>query len=293
MYPAPFEYFAPETVDDAVALLAKHGEDAKLLAGGHSLLPLLKLRVSRPAQLIDLRRIAFLSGVRREGDEFVIGAMTTHSSLAGSRQLQLAIPILAEAAKQIGDQQVRNRGTIGGSLAHADPAADLPAVVLATDARMVAVGPRGSRTIPAEKFFVGLLTTSLAPDEVLVEVRVPIPESRTGGAYSKHPHPASRYAIVGVAASITLDRAGKTISQARVALTGLGDHAIRSRTAEEMLTNASPDPETLRAAAAEVGDDVEPNTDLQGGPEFKQNLARVHAERALTLAVARARTERA
>jgi aerobic carbon-monoxide dehydrogenase medium subunit len=288
MYPAPFEYYTPETVDDAVALLERHGEDAKLLAGGHSLLPLLKLRVARPAQLIDLRRIAFLSGIRREGEDLVIGAMTTHSSLAASRQVQMAIPIVAEAASQIGDQQVRNRGTIGGSLAHADPGADLPAVVLATDARMVAVGPRGSRTIPADRFFVGLLATALAPGEVLVEVRIAMPAARTGGAYSKHPHPASRYAIVGVAATITLDRAGKTIAQARVALTGLGEHAVRALGAEKILTGGSPDVETLHAAAGAIADAVEPNADLQGGPEYKVNLARVHAERALTLAAARA-----
>lgn len=289
MYPAPFEYFAPESVDDAVALLARHGEDAKLLAGGHSLLPLLKLRVARPAQLIDLRRIAFLSGIRREGEELVIGAMTTHSTLATSRQVQMTLPILAEAASQIGDQQVRNRGTIGGSLAHADPAADLPAVALATDARIGAVGPRGLRTIPADRFFVGLLTTALAPDEVLLEVRIAIPEAGTGSAYSKHPHPASRYAIVGVAASITLERGGKTISQARVALTGLGDHAIRALAVEKILIGAPPDAETLHAAASAIADAVEPGVDLQGGPEYKVNLARVHAERALTLAAARSR----
>jgi len=204
MYPAPFEYHRAASVDEALALLAQFGDDSKLIAGGHSLLPVMKLRFSQPAHLIDIRRVTELAGIREEGGALRIGATTTHAAIAGSDVIRYRAPVLAEAAGRIGDAQVRNMGTIGGSLAHADPGADLPAVTLALGAEIRAVGGRGARTISIDDFFTGMFSSALAPDEVLVEVRVPFMPADTGGAYEKYPDPASGYAVVGVAAVVTM-----------------------------------------------------------------------------------------
>lgn len=287
MYPASFDYSAPTSLDETLTLLATHGDDAKLLAGGHSLLPLLKHRFASPSHVVDLRRVPGLTGIRREQDTLVVGAMTTHADVAASPIVADVLPILADAAALIGDPQVRNRGTIGGSLAHADPSADLPAVILATDAHMVAVDRGGRRTIAADQFFVGMLTSALGTGEVLTEIRFPLPKSRMGGAYSKHPHPASRYAVVGVAAVVELD-ATDTIHAARIAITGLGLTASIATRASSALVGKRATDATISAAAALAGDGIEPREDSQGNATYKSHLTQVHAERAIRRAIARA-----
>ena len=287
MYPASFSYSSPTSLDDALAVLAEHGEDAKLLAGGHSLLPLMKLRFAQPRYLVDLRRIADLSGIDRSAGELKIGAMTTYAALAASDLVRTLVPMLADAAAHIGDPQVRNRGTIGGSLAHADPAADLPTVMLAAEARMAVVGRRGRRVVPAHEFFVGMLTTALAPDEVLAEILIPLADAREGSAYAKCPHPASRFALVGVAASIRLAANG-TVERARIAVGGMGPMAVRVAGAEAALMGRMPTADVRHAAAALVAAAVDPQEDLQGTVAYKRNLALVYGERALASAVHRA-----
>ena len=285
MYPSPFEYHRASSVDDALALLAKYPDDGKLIAGGHSLLPVMKLRFAQPAHLIDIRRVQELAGVREADGAVLIGATTTHAAVASA--LGLRVPMLAEAAGRIGDAQVRNMGTIGGSLAHADPAADLPAVVLALGAALRAVGRRGARTIPADQFFTGMFTSALAPDELLVEVRVPLPPARTGGAYEKYADPASGYAVVGVAAVVTLGDDG-SVRQTRVGLTGLATHATRLAAVEQALTGKAATPELIEAAAARAADGLELR-DVSDAA-YKANLAAVYTRRALTRAVERARS---
>jgi aerobic carbon-monoxide dehydrogenase medium subunit len=284
MYPAPFEYHRAATTEEAIGLLTRYGEDAKLLAGGHSLLPLLKLRFAQPKHLIDVGRIPGLSGIQQIGNAIVIGATTTHADLARSPVIRAALPVLSEAANQIGDPQVRNVGTIGGSLAHADPSADLPAVMLALDATISARGPRGERTIPVSEFFVDLLTTALAPDEVLTSVRLAIPPDAAGSAYEKYPHPASRYAVVGVAAVVGVTR--ERVSYVRVAVTGVGTKAVRAKGVEEMLMGKAPDAATCEAAATRVTDGIDLRSDLQGSEEYKASLAHTYTRRALMRAAA-------
>src|SRR6266566_6942896 len=203
MYPANFDYLRPSTLDEAVAMLVQHGDAAKLLAGGHSLIPAMKLRLARPEVVIDIGRIPRLNGIRDEGGHFAIGAMTTHQEIARSTRLKDKCPLLPETAAHIGDIQVRNRGTIGGSLAHADPAADYPAAILALDAEIDLVGPRGKRTVKAPAFFVDLLQTAIGPDEILTEIRVPLTAKSV--AYEKTEQKASGFALAGVAAVVGTD----------------------------------------------------------------------------------------
>ena len=287
MYPAPFEYHRAESVDEALALLAQFGDDSKLIAGGHSLLPVMKLRFAQPAHLIDIRRVSDLAGIREEDGALRIGATTTHAAIAGSDVIRHRALVLAEAAARIGDAQVRNMGTIGGSLAHADPAADLPAVALALGAELRAVGRRGARTIPVDDFFTGMFASALAPDEVLVEVRVPFLPARSAGAYEKYPDPASGYAVVGVAAVVMLGGAG-VVERARVAMTGLGPRAVRLTRVEEALAGKAPTPEQIEAAATQATAGLELRDGVGGDAAYKTNLAAVYARRALTRAVARA-----
>jgi carbon-monoxide dehydrogenase medium subunit len=287
MYPATFDYHRPDSVEEAVRLLATHKDDAKLLAGGHSLIPLMKLRLTVPKHVIDIRRISRLSGVREEGGAIVIGALTTHYAVESNAQLKSRCPVLPEAAAMIGDPQVRNWGTIGGSLAHADPAADWPPVILALGAELRVTGSKGSRTIKADDFFKGLLTTALGADEVLTEVRIPVPAAGTGTAYVKHPHPASRFAVVGVAAALTVS--GGKCQAARVAITGVGAKAVRAPGVEAALTGKALDAQTIGAAAEKATDGLEVNADLQGSVEYKQHLTRVYTRRALEAAAGRAR----
>lgn len=288
MYTAPFEYHRAGSVDEALSLLAQYGDEAKLIAGGHSLVPVMKLRFARPSHLIDLRRIPGMSGIRQEGDSLVIGALTTYRELASSEVVRGWLPLLAETAAQVGDLQVRNFGTIGGSLAHADPGADMPAAVLALDATVVARGNNGERQIVAGDFFVGLFTSALEPNEVLTEIRVPVLPARTGGAYEKYRHPASGYALCGAAALVTLDGQGN-VERVRVGLTGIGTHAVRATGVEQALQGQTPDTDRLAAAAERASEGIELRADNPGAEGYNENLARVYVRRALTRALERAR----
>jgi carbon-monoxide dehydrogenase medium subunit len=288
MFPAAFEYHRPSTVQEAVALLEQSGGDAKVLAGGHSLLPLLKLRLAEPSALIDIGRLPGMTGIQSQGGELVIGSLTTHATIASSDAVKQAAPLLAEAANVIGDQQVRNRGTIGGSLAHADPAGDFPAVILALEAQIKAVGPGGERTISATDFFVDMLTSALGESEILTEIRVPALPGGTGTAYLKMDHPASHYALCGVAAIVQLGGSG-TVEQARVGVTGVGPKAYRATGVEDALRGQSASAESVEQAAQHAADGVDALGDIHASSEYRSHLARVFAKRALNEAIARAR----
>ena len=289
MYPATFEYHRPATVEEAVKLLATHKDDAKLLAGGHSLLPLMKLRLATPKHVVDIRRIGGLAGVREESGVLVIGALTTHYAIESDATLKTKCAVLPETAAMIGDPQVRNIGTIGGSVVHADPAADWPAVILALGAELKAVGPRGARTIKVDEFFKDLLTTALGPDEVLTEIRIPLPAATAGSAYVKCPHPASRFAVVGVAAVLSVS--GGKCDKASVAVTGVGSKAIRAKGVESALRGQALDPQMLAAAAEKAAEGILITEDLQGSVEYKQHLTRVYTRRALEAARVRAQVK--
>jgi carbon-monoxide dehydrogenase medium subunit len=288
MYAAPFEYHAPATLSEAIALLGRYGDEAKLLAGSQSLVPLMKLRLAQPAHLIDLRKIDGLTGVREAQGTLFIGAMTTHAAVAASEVVRAKLPMAAEAANLIGDAQVRNLGTIGGSFAHADPAADWPAVLTALDASVVVAGPRGEKTVKVEQLIVGPLTTALQPGELLTQVRIPLPPARTAGAYEKLPNPASRFALVGVAAEVSLDAKG-AVQWARIALTGLGSRVTRAASVEKALQGKTPEANAVKAAAARAAEGLDLRPDLTGSPAYKTQLAAVYTERAVLRAASRAR----
>lgn len=280
MFPAKFEYHAPSSLDEAIKLLAQGDGDVKVLAGGHSLLPLMKLRLAQPSAVVYIGNIQGLKGIRVEGNTVVVGAMTTHADVARSAELKQRLPILAECAEVIGDLQVRNVGTVGGSLVHADPAGDLPAVMLALEAELVARGPNGERRIPVGEFFVGMLTSALEPNEILTEIRIPLPAANTGGAYLKFDHPASHYALCGVAALLTRGNGGN-ISEARVAVTGVGPIAYRATTVEDALKGQPASAETFAKAAEHAADGQDAMGDLHASSEYRAHLARVYTRRAL------------
>ncbi len=284
MYPAQFDYHTPGTVKEALDLLGRLKDDAKLLAGGHSLIPAMKFRLAQPKHLIDLRKISGLSGIKEEGGTLVIGAMTTHYAIESSSVVKSKCPVLASVAGQIGDPMVRNMGTFGGSLAHADPAADYPAAIIALGAEMVAEGPKGKRTIKADDFFKGLMTTALAENEILTEVRIPACGPKVGCAYMKFPHPASRFAVVGVAAVLTVE--GGKCAKASIGLTGAGTKAVRAKGVEAALTGKALDAATIQAAAAKAADGVDVQADLQGSVDYKKHLCTVFARRAIEAAAA-------
>ena len=286
MIPAQFEYHTPASVAEALQLL-RSLPDAKLLAGGHSLLPMMKLRLTSPAHLIDLGRIKDLRYIKEAGSSLAIGALTTHWTIASSPVVTQKAPVLAECARSIGDVQVRNVGTIGGSLVHADPAADYPAAVLALEAEFTAEGPGGRRTIAAREFFTGIFTTALRPDEILVELKVPALPPRTGSAYLKFPHPASGFAVVGVAAVVTVDGRGRC-EQARIGITGVGPFAYRPRRTEDALRGAALDDKTIAAAAETAADGIDPNEDIFASAEYRRHLATVFTKRAIRTALERA-----
>ncbi len=279
MYPASFEYHTATSVADALALLAKYGDEAKLLAGGHSLIPVMKLRFAAPAHLVDIARIPGLSAITDAGSAVHIGATARHADVVSSAVIGAKAPLLAEVASHIGDPLIRNMGTIGGSLAHADPAADLPAAMLALGATLVATGSGGTRSIAADDFFTDVFATALGPDEILTEIRVPARGAGSGGAYEKNPDPASGYAIVGIAAQLQVT--GGTVAAARVAMTGLGPKAMRLSAVEAALTGQPATAATLDAAAARAADGLVFVDDSKGSAAYKANLARVHARRAL------------
>lgn len=285
MYPAQFEYHKASTVKEALDLLGKYKDEAKLLAGGHSLLPAMKLRLAQPKHLIDIGKVSGLSGVKEDGGTLVIGAMTTHYAIESSALLKSKCPLLPEVAGHIGDPMVRNMGTIGGSLAHADPAADWPAAAIALNADLVAEGPKGKRTIKADDFFKGLLTTALADDEILTEIRVPAAAANVKSAYVKFPHPASRFAVVGVAAVLTMD--GGKVSNASIGITGAGSKAVRAKGVEAAITGKAADAASIQAAAEKGADGVDVQPDLQGSEEYKKHLLKVFSKRAIEAAAAK------
>jgi carbon-monoxide dehydrogenase medium subunit len=287
MYAPSFDYFRARTVADAQQLLSAH-PGAKLLAGGHSLLPLLKLRLAAPSALVDIGRIPELRGISRQGDWIRIGALTTHAELAASADLRTAAPSLADAAAMVGDPGVRNRGTIGGNIAHADPASDLPTVLVALDARIVAAGPGGERTIHADQFFTGIMTTALSEDEILVGVHLPASASGEGSAYEKFSHPASRYAVLGVAAWVSV--ANGTCSSARIALGGLLPARRAFGSVERALIGKALNEDAIAAAAGQVATDLGHDVmgDIYASAEYRAAMAPVFTKRALASAAARA-----
>jgi carbon-monoxide dehydrogenase medium subunit len=285
MYPAQFEYVAPESLDEAIKLLAESGGDAKILAGGHSLLPAMKLRLAQPAKLIDLRKIPGLNEIKVDANGTTIGAMVTHVNVARSAEIQRALPALAEACGLVGDIQVRNRGTLGGSLAHADPAGDPPAAFLALDGSVVATGPNGERTIPGTEFFIDILTTALAEDEIVTGVTFPVLAAGTGTAYVKFEHPASHYALTGVAAAVKLGSDGK-VEAVKVGVTGVGPKAYRATGVEEALVGK--DAGAVADAASHAADGIDCNDDIHASADYRAHLATVFARRALQAAFSRA-----
>ncbi|MFQ5818198.1 MAG: FAD binding domain-containing protein [Terriglobia bacterium] len=291
MIPSAFDYLAPKTLEEAVGLLERHGADAKLLAGGHSLLPLMKLRLAAPRILIDLGRVRELSYIRAagapRGQKIAIGAMTTHTAIETSELLRQRAPLLAETAAEIADVQVRNRGTLGGSLAHADPAADYPAALLVLDAEFKAVSRTGERVIPASEFFLEMLTTALQPGEILAEVRFAVDPPGTGSTYKKLHQPASGFAIVGVAARVVLDGRGHC-SEVRVGVTGMAAKPYRAANVESELWDKKLDAKTIARAAARAAEGVEPLSDLHASARYRAAMAEVFTRRALSEAFTRA-----
>jgi aerobic carbon-monoxide dehydrogenase medium subunit len=286
MIPAQFDYKAPATLDEAVALLNSDLDGAKILAGGHSLIPAMKLRLAQPQLLVDIARIKSLSYIREEGDQILIGATTTHYQLESSDLLKSICPLLPECAKSIGDVQVRNRGTIGGSLAHSDPAGDWPAAILALSADLIVVGPNGERTVKAENFFVDLLTTDLQPGEILREIRITKPAGKYRQAYQKAPHPASGFAVVGIAVHLELNDDGSCKS-AGIGVTGVGVKAYRATAVEAALAGTNLDDNTVNAAVAHICDGINPTADLYASSDYRCHLAQVHARRAIQTAKSR------
>ncbi|HEX6284687.1 MAG TPA: xanthine dehydrogenase family protein subunit M [Pyrinomonadaceae bacterium] len=285
MIPAPFDYQTPATLEEAVSLLAGDPDGAKVLAGGHSLIPAMKLRLAQPQLLVDIARIKSLAYIREEGTRILIGATTTHYQLESSELLKQVCPLLPLCAASIGDVQVRNKGTIGGSIAHSDPAGDWPAAVLALDADLVLVGPTGERTVKAAGFFIDLLTVDLQPGEILREIRIEKPSGRFGQAYQKVPHPASGFAVVGIAVDLTLNDDG-SCKAARVGVTGVGVKAYRAAAVEAGLAGTNLDDQTIAAAAEHVCDGIDPNSDLYASSDYRCALAKVHTRRALQAAKA-------
>jgi carbon-monoxide dehydrogenase medium subunit len=288
MIPTQFDYLTPKTLDEAIGLLAQHPDDAKLLAGGHSLIPAMKLRLATPQILIDLGRIKDLSYIREEGGQIRIGAMTTHYRLEASDRLREICPLLPECAAQIGDVQVRNKGTIGGSLAHSDPAGDWPAAIIALDAELVAVGAGGERVIKAGDFFVDMLTTALEAGEILREIRINPIAGRSGQAYLKVPQPASGFAVVGVAVNLTKDNNGACAS-AGIGITGVASKVYRASAVEKALIGSALDDQAIATAAAHATDGVSVNGDLYASDAYRSHLAQVYARRAIEAATARAK----
>ena len=288
MYPAAFEYHAPKTVKEALSLLKR--DDSKLLAGGHSLIPMMKLRLAQPKHVIDLGKIKGLSGIKEDKGGFVVGAMTTHWEVESSKALRAKLPVVSETASVIGDPAVRNKGTIGGSLAHADPAADMPATAIALGFEFVCEGAKGKRTVKVDDWFKGLMTTALKDNEVLTGIRIPVLGPGSGACYMKFPHPASRFAIVGVCAAVTIDKKSGNCTKVGVGVTGAGTKAVRAKGVEAALLGKKLDATTIEAAAQKAADGVDVQADLQGSVEYKAHLCRVFAKRALEAALKRARS---
>jgi carbon-monoxide dehydrogenase medium subunit len=282
MIPAKFDYVRPASLDEAVQALAGGGDDAKVIAGGQSLLPLLRLRLAYPELLVDLAGLAELRGVSDAGDSLLIGARTTHYQLIGDPLIAEHCGLLAQATRTVADPAIRHRGTFGGALVHADPAGDLPAVALALDVTLIAQGPGGEREIAAADFFVDYLTTSLEPDEILTGIRVPKLGPGWGYRYEKFHRTAQSWATVGVAALVR--RSNGSVAEARIGLTNMGPVPVRATAAESAAAGAEASRDALRAAAALAAEDTEPPADLHGAPDYRRHLARVLTGRALAAA---------
>lgn len=290
MYPANFDYYRPKNLKEAISLLKKK-KDAKLLAGGHSLIPAMKLRVSSPSALIDIGRIKGLDGIKATKTALKIGGLATHAAVAGSKEVQSSCAVLAEAASHIGDIQVRNRGTIGGSLVHADPAADYPTVISALGASVTLTGAKGKRKVDADAFFVDLFETALKPGEVLTEVSVPVMKAGQGGCYLKHRHPASSYAVVGVAAVVTLD-AG-VVDGVQLAVGGATPTPVIVKAVDHALVGQKPSSTAISAACENVADAIDfPLGDLYASGDYRIHLATVLSRRAIAEAVKRAKKQK-
>jgi carbon-monoxide dehydrogenase medium subunit len=287
MIPAAFDYRRPTSLAEAVGLLAAHADDAKILAGGHSLVPMMKLRLATPTLLIDIGRLSELSGIREQNGMLIIGAGTTHHAAESSVLLQQRCPLLAETAAAIGDVQVRNRGTIGGSVAHADPAADWPAAILAVGAQIKLIHASGERMVSAADFFVDMLTTALESREILTELHVPINPPRTGGAYLKVAQPASGFALTGVAAQVTL-AANNMVQSVAVGVTGVSNIAYRASMTERALHGQAATAEAVAQAAGRATEGVEALSDIHASAEYRLHLTRVYTRRALQRAIERA-----
>jgi carbon-monoxide dehydrogenase medium subunit len=284
MFPAKFAYAAPGSLQEAVGLLSD--PDAKILAGGHSLLPLMKLRLAQPKLLVDIGRIPNLNYVRREDGVLAVGALATYRDLQLSQDVQQAALVLAEAAHEVGDPQVRAKGTLAGALAHADPAGDLPAVALALGGVVRAVGPGGERDIDLDGFFVDMLTTQLGEQEIIREVRLNVQPAGTGAAYIKFDQPASHYALTGVAAVIGVS--GGKISSARIGVTGVGPKAYRPAAVEQALVGVAVSDDAVKAAVQTVADGIDVQGDIHASPEYRAHLARVLTRRSVLQAASRA-----
>jgi carbon-monoxide dehydrogenase medium subunit len=282
MIPAAFAYARPSTIDEALQAVASGGEDVKILAGGQSLIPVMRLRLAAPETVVDLTRVAELRGVREEDDAIVIGAMTTHSDVIADPLIAQHAPLIAEATETVADRQVRHRGTFGGALAHADPAGDLPAVALAMDAEFVIAGLTGRRTVPAAEFFVDYLTTALEEGELLVEIRVPKLNGTWGMHYEKFNRVAQAWSIVAVAALVR--REGGRIAEARIGLTNMGPTPLRASGVETALVDVEATREAVAAAAEHAAEGTSPSSDLNAQADYRQHLARVLTRRAVTVA---------
>ncbi len=287
MIPNNFEYFAPTTIEDALSLLDQHGEDGKILSGGQSLIPILKLRLAAPGAVIDIGRIPELKAISADGDTIHIGANVTHAEIAANAALKAACPLLTETAAQIGDQQVRNRGTIGGSLTHADPAADWPAAMLALDAEIVVRSSQGQRTIKAADFFLDLMTSAVEHDEIVTEIRVAKPAQPNASVYLKVPQAASGFAVVGVAAQLRINNG--QCEDIRIGVTGLAPKAFRATSLEFALRGKSLDESAVASASAQTDAEADDAMeDIHASGDYRRHLARVYAKRAVLAAAARA-----
>jgi carbon-monoxide dehydrogenase medium subunit len=287
MFPANFGYVAAGSVEEALQLMAKHGEEGKLLAGGHSLIPAMKLRLQSPQILIDLGAVPGLRGVRVDGNNLVIGALTVHTDVASSEHVRKHVPGLSDAASVIGDVQVRNRGTIGGSVAHADPAADLPVILTALNASFIVQSATGNRIIAVDDFFTDFYTTAINANEILTEIRVPIPPTGSGSAYAKLPHPASGYVVVSAGALITRQASG-SCTAARIAIGGLGSGPCRAVATEIELQGKPLTPQIIASAAAKAAEETDPVEDSYASVDYKLHVATIYARRAIEEAVRRA-----
>ncbi len=287
MIPAPFDYHRPSSLDEAIKLLTKHGGEAKVLSGGMSLLPTLKLRLGAFAHLVDINRIAGLDGIKEEGGALRIGAMTRQAALERSELVRKKYPILGDAVPLIADPLVRNRGTVGGNVANGDPANDQPAIMIALGATLVARGPKGERTIAASKFYTGLYETALARDEILTEIRIPVPPAKSGGAYEKLKRKTGDFAVAAAAVQLTLDAKG-AVASCGIALTNAGPTPLEAIDAMKFLAGKMPDAKNLAEAAKLAAAKASPSADHRGSVEYKKDMARVLTERALHTACARA-----